>query len=340
MRVKHLAASVIACAVLQGTGLRADANDRALRTGPDDTYVVFGNGNNDAEAFLGRAGETQAPVKIPLPRSSWIVDALIDDARRLWLALGANGREGAVQMFRWEGQKGETFEVGGTTASSSDHLLGAGGTVYLADPAGLWSVSGQQPKKIHTWDVTFNGFYAASLSRAASGWQLLVPDFNTCTSSDILEQLWLFEPGPTSRMEHRAIPLPTGAMGRAWFGADGRQYGVGCDGDVGVLGHHGAGRSWPVLHREPAPNCRYDLQQNGRFTIVAFGLSLVRVDHGRVERLGVVDQPAVGGASRGIEAFYPDWRGRAVVLRDDGSIVRHSSKQPPEVIGRVAARAD
>lgn len=40
-----------------------------------------------------------------------------------------------------------------------------------------------------------------------------------------------------------------------------------------------------------------------------------------------------------MEAFHPDRRGRALVLYDDGAIVRSSSRQPPEQVGQLAARA-
>lgn len=332
MRATGLVSSVIGCAVLCGWGLSAHARpDRQVRTGPDDSYAIFGNGEKEAAAWVARGHA--APVAVPVPPSSWILDAVLDDAQRLWAALG-QPREGPVRIGRFEGQKQSSVIVEGTSAVSEARLFLAGGSVYLATPVGLWRVDGPSAQRLATWSTDSYGFYAASLARSGSRWLLLVPTFNTCGSSDLLERLDLFESAPSGPVEQRTVPLPPGPLGQAWLGADGWRYGLGCDGGVGLIGRHRTGPGWPLLHREPAPDCRYSLEQNGLFTIALFGKALVRVHEGRVERLGVADRVADP-----VEAYYPDRRGRALVLHKDGTVVRYSSRQPPEVLGRVAAPA-
>lgn len=343
-----LARIAMSCAVLCGLVAETYARDRRLRTGPADSYVVFGNRDQEPEVWVARG--RAAPVAVALPKTSWILDALIDDAQQLWVAHG-DPREGPVQIWRFDNQKsvqgnstiGSTNKsqtnqaahktsVSGTSAIAEVQLLTSGDSVYLATPEGLWGVSRGSPQKLAAWRTESYGFYGASVVRAGSSWLLLVPGFNTCGSSDLLESLDLFEQGPAAKVERRTIPLPQAPFSRAWLGADGWRYSTGCEGDVGVIGRHGAGRSWPVVHREPAPSCSHHLEQNGRFTIVSFGKVLLRVHEGHTERLGTTDT-----AADGPESFHPDRQGRAVALLRDGTVVRYSSRQPPERIGRVAA---
>lgn len=333
MKQKSLLGAVAFCLAFLGVEHVAPARDRELRTGLGDSFVIFYNGDNgDAGGSAWLSLEPPAMTEVPLLRSRWILDAVLDDAQRLWVALGPIPRKEAIVVMRFSGPKlaaTKTFSVAGTTAVGDARLLLQGGAVYLASPAGLFSVEESGARRLFSWQPDNYGFYAASLAKSKDGWLMLAPVFNTCGSSDLLESLWLFEAGAKGQVERRGIGLPDGPLGRAWLGADGVRYGIGCDGDVGLIGRHKDGRSWPIFHREPAPSCRYHLEQNGRFTIVQFARSLVRIHEGRAERL-ITDKNAAE-----IEAFYPDSRGRALVLHKDGTLVRYSSQAPPVLVGKA-----
>src|SRR5689334_6251643 len=83
-----------------------------VRTGPDDSYVVFvpdAVDDTGGKAWLGRKGGAAAAVA--LPRNRWILDVLIDDEQRLWVALGDIPRTSPIRLLRYDGQQSAEFEV-------------------------------------------------------------------------------------------------------------------------------------------------------------------------------------------------------------------------------------
>lgn len=322
MKAHYLASAALLFVSLTAHGERT----RELRTGPEDSYVVFGNGGQGAVAWFSRGGGD--PTAVPLLRERWILDAVIDDERHLWVALGPSPRGGPVHVLRYGDAQPADLTVQGAESAQEVHLLSARSGIHLATPGGLWTLDARGAKQVTSWSPDSYGFYAATFVHGASGWRVLAPTFNTCSSADRLESLALLSVGPGGAIERRAVSLPSGGLDRAWLGADGWHYATGCDGDTAVLAGSAQGRGWPPLHRERSVRCTHDLLQNGRFTIVLLGETLVRVEAGRVERLG---------RSSTIESYYPDRRGRALVLNTDGSLVRFSSRRPPESVARVAA---
>ena len=331
MKRSRLMRALITAAMLFGVDHAAQANDRTLRTGPDDSYVIFQNGGNASAVWL--ASSPGAPNVLPQAKAYWVLDALIDDAHKLWLAVAPKAREEAVHIWHIDGEKKRDIVIADSSATSEAKLLKRDGAIYLATSEGLWSIEGTGAKKRNTWAPNNYAFYAATLSATRGGFMLLAPGFNTCGSSDLLEELWQYEPEADGKMARRAIPMPP--MNSAWLGADGVRYATDCEKDVGLIARHTSGKNWPIIHREPAPNCLHHLEQNGRFTIAMFGKSLVRVHEGRAERIGVADKSPAK-----IEAFYPDARGRAVVLHEDGAIVRYSSQKPSEVLAHLTANRE
>ncbi len=207
--------------------------------------------------------------------------------------------------------------------SNGDHvvLANAGGAFRSEDGGRSWTRAG-------AWKADGYAFYAASLWLDDAGAiDVLAPVFNTCGSSDLLEDLTRLKLDPSgvasrSRLSYDKLDGPwSAAVGRHGFLYSTSHFPDGCAlrvharGETKTIDPGGADFGGP---------CYVTSQDNGRFNVLQFGSRLFRANGASVTYLG-------DGGEEILDA-YPDNRGRALVLHRDGRVVRHGSKAEPVLV--------
>ena len=294
--------------------------DRLLRGGSGGRIAVVDQ--RGGKVWLGSDSGASTVVTYP---GGWILDvAFVGDAA--YIARG-EPREGPVRLSRHSERSTTETIVPDSSAMSDARLLVIRDQLWLFTAEGVWRRPAGRSQRIAGWDFDSYAFYAASIAPTPQGFKVLWPTFNTCQSADRLEGYRTFHVTRAGDVRHADQGIETAR----WLAADGRTY-VDTTTTAGrcSLAMEVGGTRRHVLD-VLAPWCDWQLEHNGRFTVVVLDRQVYRLHEGVATRL----RGRLPGNSR-LEAFQPDHRGRALVLFADGTVMRFSSKAAPMPVAHVA----
>lgn len=307
----------LVASLLAATGARADPTIiRASPAGSAAAAVI----RRDRDVTLWRWDDRLAPVATTFP-TTWLHDARFGPDGHLWIATSAVPRSGDVTLRDLDG--GRTVPLPGSGSPDGLRLAFVGPLLRSIDPEGYWTVDAAGPIRTpFTTESSGYGFYAASTYVHRDGSvSALVPEFNTCGSSDHLEGISLLRHarGRTAR-----VPLPLGNLtATPAFGAGAVVYATRFRGDACVL-TAARGDVTRDLGPRPGAPCSALIAYDDRFTVAAIGDRVLRVAPDGVDELGRVSPDRAGVVDLAVDS-----RGRALTLDDDGAVWRHSAREAP-----------
>ncbi|MEM9189846.1 MAG: hypothetical protein AAGF12_11760 [Myxococcota bacterium] len=308
------------------TGGSAPASaDRWVAAAAQGDGIAFAYRVHEPENRWGwavyHAPDGQNFVQIPTG-TRWVLALHVLDDGTLILADVADRAE-PVTVHRILGEQRTAHTVAGSNGGSDLQLLSFGQRLMFLDATGarMSRDGGRSFRNPVGYSSSGYGFYAASASVGPRGVELLVPDFNTCGSSDRLE--FVDHHRVTWGGQVRTWPVPDTKIGMAMaIGRRGVTYRVDLtDAAQCVLR---SSESGAALASVSGP-CNVRTASSARHTVGLVGDELFRLRGVNAVRLGTVsaaDDPAVG----------PDSRGRALVFDADRTLRRFSSQHTPEVL--------
>lgn len=326
-------------AIALGFWLVAGAASAQVRAAPHGEAIAVAERREDGFAIAwSHDGVRFDPVALGTDR--WVLDLFVtDDA--LLVAHSGVPRGEDLTVTRYDAS-GTTSEVlAGASSMSNAHFVAtpAGIALATADTVHLADADGRGFRLLTTFPegaIDLYAFYAASFASSPSGLDLLAPVFDTCGSSDGLEELTRWHVDPSGHTSHGRVPLAgarAAAIGRGAIvygvvetyvriaeGEEGPHDTMGC----GLAVLHGGDASGRILRR--SATCDFRVGSNDHFTVAVFGGSVVRLRGASAVLLGTLAQSDVAAS------VTPDARGRALVLFDDGRIVRFATGEAPVIV--------
>jgi len=250
--------------------------------------------------------------------ANWVLALHVLDDGTLLMA-NAVSRSQAVLITRVRGATRSEAAVPDSSASSDVRFAAYGRRIVMLDPAGGF-VSRDDGRTFHRfaeWDSDGYGFHAASYWLGPRGLDALVPQFNTCSSSDHLE-------GATRHHAQLSGGVQSRQLGEDTLGAAialGR-YGATYSADVDDAGLCTLRSSRDGAALATTDICQLSVASSARFTVAVFGRSVLRLRDGRAVELHTAPH-------RRALAVYPDSHGRALALTEEHRLMRYSANAPP-----------
>jgi hypothetical protein len=301
----------------------ADGFVRASAQGP--AIAVFTRDSNRHRVDFAPDGEHFAQV-LEDPNFSIYDVALLADGT-LVIAREERSRRSVVRVTRVEAGTRKDVMIQNFATPVNLRFASSGEQVVLAGPYAVFRShdGGRSWASAARWRADGYAFYAASMWLRADGdLEILAPVFNTCGSSDLLEDLqrWkLAADGASSRAMLSFEKLET--PWTAFLGRHGFLYTTTIDERGCSLRVH-ADNATQTLETVERGACYVAGNDNGRFTVFQFGSRLYRAGGGSLT--------ALGDGGPGIVDVYPDHRGRALVLYGDGRLLRYGATGAPIVV--------
>lgn len=308
----------------------AHATPAMVRASSRGDAIVVARGAPGGGGTLWIAPDGATFTRHALPASRWILDAHVTAVGDVLLASTNVPRGGPIVIGRFvPGAAGPVeVEVAGSEGLSDARFLEGDVRLALVTSARAFvsDDGGRSFAPLAEWEADVYAFYASSGRVTGDGGvEVLAPTFNTCGSSDILEELTRLSARPRARGV-RATPVRFASAdfpSAATLMADGGLLTLTRrDGDCVLRARTPAGTR--VLRRAPA--CWLLTATNRRFTVALAGAQVLRVAGLSSQVLGVL--PNTDAA----DDVTPDSRGRALVLLDDGRVVRYAARAAPAVL--------
>ena len=322
--------AVLLLAVLTPVAV-AQATPAFVRASSRSEAIAVGLGASGGGGTVWMAADGLHFVRHEVAAGRWILDVHLTATGEALLATSAVPRGGPILVTRLGSDPPVEREIVGSQGMSDVRFVeGRNGRLAIVTSSGAF-MSGDEGRTFTpfaSWDVDVYGFYAASARVTPEGGvEVLAPTFNTCSSSDFLEELTHLRARPGGRTRARAVPLVSASFPIvAQLGADGELVTLTRRGDSCVLRVSTEGGARDV--RRAVPDCSLLAQTGLRFTLAVLGERVVRITGLSSSVLGAL------GSTESARDITPDARGRALVLLDDGRVVRYSARAAPEVVFR------
>jgi hypothetical protein len=301
----------------------ADGFVRAPAHGPGIAVVTYAGG----DAAIDYAADGERFERLAVGRGMGIDDLVVLDDGALLIAHEDPRGRGAAVVVRIVGHAHHEVVLAGLPNASQTHFAVNGPRVAVVNAAGafLSNDGGRTFAPAARWK-TMDGyaFYAASLWLGADGaLEALAPGFNTCGSSDLLEDLTRVRMDPDGAVTRAALSFEKLAdPSSAWLGPYGYLYTTARGEGTCALRAHAPGMT-SVLASVPEDDCWITGGSNGRFAALALGSRIYRVGASAVH---------LGDGDARISDITPDSHGRALVLYADGRVVRYARRAAPVVV--------
>lgn len=308
----------------------AHATPAIVRASSRGAGVAVARGAPGGGGVLWIAEDGVTFTRHELPASRWILDAHVTGAGDVLLASTDVPRGGPIVIGRFAPGAAAPVEVevAGSEGLSDVRFLEGDARLALVTSARAFvsDDGGRSFAALAEWEVDTYAFYASSGRVTADGGvDVLAPTFNTCGSSDILEELTrLFARPRAGAARARPVRFASADLPSvATLMADGGLLTLVRRGDDCVLR---ARTSAGARDLRRAPECWLLTATNQRFTVALVGARVLRVAGLSSRVLGVL--PNTDAA----DDITPDARGRALVLLDDGRVVRYAARAAPAVV--------
>lgn len=290
---------------------------------------------------LWRATDGRRFTPVPWPADRWVLDVIVLDDGTMLVANAASGRQGPVIVTRIAAAGRSECVVRDAGAGSdarfvaSPRLAGPSST-----PAALALVTAEGVYDSHDHGRSFArrahfppshdfyGFYAANATMGPTGRiELIWPTFSTCSSSDDLEAVARHSVRVDGRVESHRLHMDDLALPQAVaLGQNGFLYSMHDDERSCSLQAIGGQLQQPLMRVRRDSMCALMLGQNTRHTVAVFNDRVIRLRELTAIQLGRLDDQELA------VDVHPDHRGRALVLTDDGRVLRFSAGHVPVVL--------